>query len=415
MATREHHAASTQAWIAERADEMAGLLIRLVACETENPPGAHLAECAGILRAAMADLGLAPEILEAEPAGTVEAPRVVRGASGAANHAQDAAARAKLVYFHGHFDVVPAQHRSQFTAHRAGGTITGRGTADMKGGIVSMLYGAAAARDLGLLGDGRIVIHLVCDEETGSTIGSGYLADHGLIDPAALAMLTAEQSGGVIWPAAKGAISLRVEVRGRPAHVGQAMHGVNSFLHMLKVATPLEAYAGQLSRRHTRHPVGDGQAVGSTVVLGGRSGGGSNFNVVPGRTWFTVDGRFNPEEDLEAELARLTGTINAAAADAGADVAIEVTQFAPAADTPPGGHAARILGECVADVTGAPARFELCPGCLDTRWYAQRGIPAFGFGPGRFDVSHGPDEYVAEAELGRTAAVYALFAGRMLG
>ena len=38
----------------------------------------------------------------------------------------------------------------------------------MKGGLVSMLYGAAAARELGLLGDGRIVLHFVCDEETGS-------------------------------------------------------------------------------------------------------------------------------------------------------------------------------------------------------------------------------------------------------
>ena len=57
------------------------------------------------------------------------------------------------------------------------GRIVGRGSADMKGGLVSMLYGAAAARDLGLLGDGRIVLHFVCDEETGSVAGSGYLRD----------------------------------------------------------------------------------------------------------------------------------------------------------------------------------------------------------------------------------------------
>ena len=37
----------------------------------------------------------------------------------------------------------------------------------MKGGLVSMLYGAAAARELGLLGDARVVAPLVCDEETG--------------------------------------------------------------------------------------------------------------------------------------------------------------------------------------------------------------------------------------------------------
>jgi len=397
-------AAHIRAWIGDRADQMADLLIRLVACETENPPGRGLAECAEVLRAEMDRLGLSPEILEIEPTGTIQDPRIVRGTIGAGE---------KLVYFHGHFDVVPVQDRSQFTAQRRDGAIIGRGTADMKGGIVSMLYGAAAANELGLLHDGRIVIHLVCDEETGSAVGSGYLREHDLIDPAAVAMMTAEQSGEVIWNAAKGALSLRVDVRGRPIHVGQAFKGVNSFLHMLKVAAPLEAYAQQMSQRHTAYPVGQGEALGTMVVVGGQSGGGSNFNVVPARTYFTVDGRFNPEEDIDVELERITDTVHSAARDAGADVSIRVSQLAPSADTPLTDPAAKLLGDCVTAVTGSPARYELCPGCLDTRWYSQLGIPAFGYGPGRFDVSHGPDEYVEEAALHRVAAVYALFASQV--
>ena len=398
-------AQQVQAWIDERADEMAEVLIRLVACETENPPGRGLAECAEILRAEMERLGLDPEIIEIEPTGTIEDPRIVRGSVGSG---------VKLAYFHGHFDVVPVQDRAQFKAERRDGKIIGRGSADMKGGIVSMLYGAAAAKALGLLGDGRIVINLVCDEETGSALGSGYLREHNLIDPAALAMLTAEQSGEVIWNAAKGALSMRVDIHGRPVHVGQAVKGVNSFLHMLKVAGPLEAYARQMSERHTAYPVGDGEALGSMVVVGGQSGGGSNFNVVPGRTFFTVDGRFNPEEDIDAELARISALVNAAAIDAGADVSIQVTQVAPPADTALTDPAAELLADCVADLTGAPARFELCAGCLDTRWYSELGIPAFGYGAGRFDVSHGPGEYVEEAALQRVAAVYALFAADLI-
>ena len=42
-----------------------------------------------------------------------------------------------------------------------------------------------------LLENRRIVIHMVCDEETGSTTGSGYLRSAGLIDRSAIAMLTA--------------------------------------------------------------------------------------------------------------------------------------------------------------------------------------------------------------------------------
>ncbi len=398
-------AAHIQAWIDERAEQMADLVIRLVACETENPPGRGLAECAEVLREEMDRLGLSPEILEIEPTGTIEDPRVVRGTVGDGN---------KLVYFHGHFDVVPVQDRAQFTAQRRDGAIIGRGTADMKGGIVSMLYGAAAATELGLLGDGRIVIHLVCDEETGSAVGSGYLRDHDLIDPAALAMMTAEQSGEVIWNAAKGALSLRVDVHGRPVHVGQAFKGVNSFLHMLKVAAPLESYAQRMSDRYTAYPVGQGEALGTMVVIGGQSGGGSNFNVVPARTYFTVDGRFNPEENIDAELERITATVNNAARDADADVSIHVTQLAPAADTPLTDPAAQLLSDCVTAVTGSLARYELCAGCLDTRWYSQLGIPAFGYGAGRFDVSHGPNEYVEEAALRRVAAVYALFASELM-
>jgi acetylornithine deacetylase/succinyl-diaminopimelate desuccinylase-like protein len=394
------------AWIEDRADEMAELLIRLVAVETENPPGRNLTAGAEVLRAAMDDLGLSPEVIDVGPAETLDAPRIVRGGVGSG---------AGLVYFHGHFDVVPAQDPSQFAARRADGRIVGRGTADMKGGIVSLLYGAAAAREFRLIDGGRIVVHLVCDEETGSSVGSGYLREHGLIDPAARAMLTAEQSGETIWPAARGALSLRVDVHGRAAHVGQAFKGVNSFLHMLEVAAPLGEYARELSERRTRYPVGDGEAPGSMVVVGGLSGGGSNFNVVPARSYFTLDARFNPEEDIDAELARITAIVNTAAKQADADVSIEVSQLAPPADTPMDGPAAMLLGQCVAEVTGRPARYELCAGCLDTRWYAQLGIPAFGLGPGTFDVSHGPAEYVEEAALHRVAAIYALFAGQLLG
>ena len=43
-----------------------------------------------------------------------------------------------------------------------------------------------------------------------------------MIDPKAPAMLTPEPTGGVVWHASRGAITLRVTVSGREAHVGQA-------------------------------------------------------------------------------------------------------------------------------------------------------------------------------------------------
>jgi acetylornithine deacetylase/succinyl-diaminopimelate desuccinylase-like protein len=363
-----------QAWIDERAEEMAALVETLVRIPSENPPGRERERGADAVCVAMERLGFAPELL-ADSA-------VVRGAAGGGP---------EIVYYHGHFDVVPAQSPAQFEPRRDGGRIVGRGTADMKGGLVSMLYGAAAARELGMLEGRRVVFHFVCDEETGSTAGSGQLREAGLIDPDAVAMLTAEPTGGVIWHASRGAITLRVRIAGREAHVGYVHEGDNAFEHMIRIAAPLAALSRELLERD------------SMLLVGGQAESGAGFNVVPGSAWFSIDRRFNPDEDLETELARLTGMIEGAEVD--------VLQKQPAATTDPDHPAAQALARCVETVEGSAPAFELCPGVLETRWYAQLGIPAFGYGGGGLDVAHGPNEYIDEAAMRRCAAVYALFAG----
>jgi acetylornithine deacetylase/succinyl-diaminopimelate desuccinylase-like protein len=368
-------------WLDARADEMAELVETLVRVPTENPPGRELARCADVLCEALDRLGFAAELIQGHAA--------VRGTVGDGD---------TLLYYHGHFDVVPAQSPSQFEPVRRDGRIVGRGTSDMKGGLVSMLYGAAAARELGLLDGTRIVLHCVCDEETGSTAGAGHLREAGLIDPGATAMLTAEPTGGVIWHTARGAITLRVSTAGREAHVGYVHEGVNAFEHMIRIAEPLTRLSHELLERE------------SMLVVGGQAGAGAGFNVVPGSAWFSLDRRFNPDEDLDEELARLTNTIQDAASAVGAEVDVEVLQAQPASSTDQTHPVAQTLAQCVESIEGT-ARFELCPGVLDTRWYAQLGIPAFAYGGGRLDVAHGPDEYIDEAAMRRCAAVYAQFAG----
>jgi succinyl-diaminopimelate desuccinylase len=398
-------AGQVQAWLEGRADEMAALLEELVVLDTENPPGRSLDRCGRALCDAMVRLGLSPELIPVPATGELEDPCLVRGSVGEG---------ARTIYFHGHFDVVPAQDPGQFRPERREGKIVGRGSADMKGGLVSMLYGAAAAKELGLLADARIIFHFVCDEETGSAAGSQQLRNAGMIDAGAAAMLTAEPTGGVVWHANRGAITLRVNVTGREAHVGQAHLGVNAFEKMISVAEPLATLAHQLLEQRTAFPTASDGARGSMLVVGGSAGAGANFNVVPGAAWFSVDRRFNPEEELEQELARLTDTIAEAAAAADAEVTVDVLQRAPAASTSEEHPASVALSRCIAQVEGAASRFELCPGVLETRWYAQLGIPAFAYGAGRLDVSHGPDEYIDEAAMRRCAAVYALFPAELL-
>lgn len=75
----------------------------------------------------------------------------------------------RTLYFHGHYDVVPAQSVEQFKPVRKKHFLFGRGTCDMKGGIVAMLYAMRALKECGASLDGKIGLMLVPDEETGES------------------------------------------------------------------------------------------------------------------------------------------------------------------------------------------------------------------------------------------------------
>ena len=183
---------------------------------------------------------------------------------------------------------------------------------------------------------------------------------------------------------------------------------------MSAVAQPLTELAHELLQKRTDYPAGDDDARGSTLVIGGVTGAGASFNVVLGSAWFSVDRRFNPEENLDEELARLTNAITTTAEQIGAKVSIDVLQRQPSGTTNQDHPAARKLARCITEIQGQAPQFELCPGALDTRWYSQLGIPAFGYRAGRPDVSQGPHEYIEQAAMRRCAAGYACFAGEML-
>src|SRR5262249_49726681 len=131
--------------------------------------------------------------------------------------------------------------------------------------------------------------------------------------------------------------------------------------------------------RETQYSIAPTAARKSILLLGGQSEGGTNFNVTPERFSFTIDRRINPEEDLEEETRRLH--------DALEGFEIETLQNEPAAATPAGAHLGEILSRHIASVTGKEPVFEMCPGLLETRFYAARGIPAFAYGPGLLTVS----------------------------
>src|SRR6266705_5607914 len=229
-------------WLQQREDEMAAFLAELVAIPTENPPGKNYRACADLLENRLRRVGLECERLEAGDSkeATSDSPVCLL-----ANYRPGE----RVFYFHGHYDVVPAQSREQFQPFRKDHFLFGRGSCDMKGGIVAILYAILALKECGAELDGRIALTLVPNEETGGEGGSAWLAAQGRLGRRGIGMLLAEPTSGVVWNANRGAISLRVRVLGKSAHVGLQHLGENAFERMLQVVKQLQELKQEVEQR----------------------------------------------------------------------------------------------------------------------------------------------------------------------
>ena len=377
---------------------------QLVAIPTENPPGARYRECVDLISGELTRLGIAHDVMEV-PGAPPDAPRYcVLGSLGSGDRA---------LCFHGHYDVVPAMTASQFEPHVEHGTLFGRGASDMKSGLALMIHAARALEDAAVSLDGRIDLVIVPDEETGGQFGSQHLAATGRLGAGAVGMLLPEPTSGVVWNANRGAISLRVTVNGKAAHVGLQHLGRNAFDDMRRVADALATLKSEVERQATGFVIEPAVARQSILMLGGRVEGGTNFNLVPGACSFTIDRRLNPEEDLATERRKLFAVLDRMREE-GVELDVEVIQEGRSAGVSEETAIARALASNIETVTGAPARFEMCPGLLEIRFYAERGVPALAYGPGLLSVSHGPNEFVRLDDVYRAAAVYALTAAEVL-
>jgi acetylornithine deacetylase/succinyl-diaminopimelate desuccinylase family protein len=400
-------------------DEMIAFTSELVAIASENPPGNGYPECVQAIQSRLRALGLPNDVVKYRPAprrpDLVIRPGEKRGRdrSGAAIVSSSVGEGRRTLYFSGHYDVVPVTIPGQCTPLLRGKTLFGRGTADMKGGLAAMLYAAVALQRLRVPLDGRVALVFVPDEETGGHRGSGFLAATRRLGAHGIGMLTPEPTSGVIWNANRGAITARVTVHGREAHVGLMHQGRNAFEDAIRVVTRLQQLARRVGRRRTTFKVTPDAARRSLMLIGGRVEAGSNFNVVPGRCVFTVDRRMNPDEDFDAERAALLTVFDAARRD-GVNLDVEIFQEGRPSGSSEAAPLARALATQVRAVTGKAARFEMCPGLLEIRFYAEQGMPSYAYGPGLLSISHGPKEFVDTDRIVDCAAIYARVAATVL-
>ncbi len=318
---------------------------------------------------------------------------------------------AETIHFNAHYDVVPVSggwtHGSPFSGRVDRGWIYGRGTADMKGSIASLLLALEALRATGTQPRLNLEVSFTADEETDSLLGSGWLVEHAPIRPD-YAVVMEGGEGASICCGHNGVVWLEVTVHGLAAHGSKPEAGINAFEQMAALTLALEDYKRRLTR--TTFVAPNGERRHPTINVGGVFSGseGSKINTVPGRAAFTIDRRVIPGENHAAAERDLRAFLLAAARRiprCRITVAKVSENFACF-------HAPRhpffaAMASSVRRVRQAPTAFTVSTGFNDMHFFAHHlRIPTLGYGPGGQN-EHGVDERASVRELTRTARIYA--------
>lgn len=410
------------AYIDAHASDLLALLRRLVALPTVNPPGDHYDAITRLLAAELKAAGLAvrrPRVPDAllrrhlprdqwgkprwNVIGKLAAPRL-RGAKAPAG-------RTKALHFNAHYDVVPVsgawRHGDAFSGAVEDGWIHGRGTADMKGSIASLILALRALRATRTAPALDIEVSFTADEETDSALGAGWVVEHGGIRPD-YAVVMEGGEGRVIGCGHNGVVWLEVTVHGRAAHGSTPERGVNALEHMARLVTALGEHAREIGAREFVAP--DGQIRRPTLNLGGvfSSGEGGKINTVPALARFSIDRRVIPTETA-AQVERELRAFLAAAARAIPKCRITVEKVSEnhPSHASPEHPFAKALAKHVARERRCKPVFGCSTGFNDMQFFAQvLKIPTLGYGPGG-EACHAVDERAAVKELLASARIYA--------
>jgi acetylornithine deacetylase/succinyl-diaminopimelate desuccinylase family protein len=377
-------------------------LFDLISIPTVNPPGQSYKECVDYLSRRLSEWGIEHEII-AVPDG--DYPRF--------SILDSFGKKKEALHFHGHYDVVPTRSPEQFEPCLKKDRLFGRGSSDMKGGLVTMLFALRLIKENNLDLNGRISFSIVPDEETGGHLGIHYLIESGFLPQKCLGMLMPEPTSGIIWKANKGALTLKIEVKGKSSHVGLAHQGVNAFENMVRVVNSLFKLKKDIEKRKTSMAVAPPQANRSVMLIGGESGSGVTFNLVPDKAFFTIDRRFNPEENLNHAKQEIMEVL-AEQRKQGIEMDVEVLQEGESSIASSEDQVGLALKHTIKEVTGKTPQFELCPGLCEIRFFNKRRIPAYAYGPGLLEVSHGPNEYVKISNVLNCTLIYTLVAQQVL-
>jgi len=416
--------------VARREEELVDLLRALIRFDTTTHVGGAPAREEAALQAYLGErlrsAGAAVEISEPDPALIAGHRMIPEGFTFAGRPQLVArfagAGSGRTLLLNGHVDVVDAQPvqawtHDPFAAVITDGSVHGRGSCDMKGGVACMVFAAEVLAELGVRLAGDLILNTVTEEE--STGAGGLVSARTLQADAAI---VPEPTGLDVWTACRGSLLPTITVQGRAGHAGlPARHpdeggAVNAIEKMAIILEAIRRLREQWSLR-PRHPcLSPADCVPTTVS------GGEWIVSYPASCRLDCHIEYLPEQAdehgwgsrVEREFADWIR--RAAATDpwlAAHPPRIEwTTGGVPPAEVPTD---APIVETALssARAAGRPARL----GGMDN-WHdgatltVEAGIPAICLGPGDIHLAHTASESVPVADLVACAQTLALTAVR---
>src|SRR5262245_42011845 len=269
--------------------------------------------------------------------------------------------------------------------NRSGACIRGRGAAEQKGALGSVLEAAALVKSREHELDGELIVCVSSAGETGRhDAARAFMAFLG--EPRADFAVVAIATDGAICVANKGRVDVLITVRGRTAHSATPAAGVNAIEGTREILNRLAAVTLPVEHPHRGRP---------TLTVTSIRSSPDATHTVQDEVRIVVDRRLLPGQDHAAafaDIVRAIGTVPPC------EVAVEMGPVNLPAEVPLDSPVVTLL-EAGLRTAGVTPRRSYSQGCVDAGFFVDRGIPAVMFGAGDPTLWHTDEEMVPVADV----------------